>query len=103
MPPPGRRFVPKLTREQARFIIWCLAYDRMQRKANGFKNHRYGLLTKLGKKFGVSRECIVQINKRRTWRSINWPKPKQLGGPPSIQAMSTETYSQRQRRKNGRK
>ena len=75
----------------------------MQRKANGFKNHRYGLLTKLGKKFGVSRECIVQINKRRTWRSINWPKPKQLGGPPSIQAMSTETYSQRQRRKNGRK
>jgi hypothetical protein len=61
------------------------------------------LLTKLAKTFGVTRECIVQINKRRTWRCINWPKPKQLGGPPNIQAMSTETYSQPQRRKNGQK
>jgi hypothetical protein len=78
LPPLDRRFVPKLTREQARFIIWCLAYDRIQRKANGLKNHSYGLLTKLGKTFGVTRECIVQINKRRTWRSIYWPKPKQL-------------------------
>jgi hypothetical protein len=78
---PAKLFVPILTREQARFIIWCLAYDRMQRKANGFKNHRYGLLTKLGKKFGVSRECIVQINKRRTWRSINWPETKAAGRP----------------------
>jgi len=103
LPPLGRRFVPKLSREQARFIIWCLAYDRIQQKARGSSYHSYGLIKKLAKKFGVSRECIVQINKRRTWRSINWPKPKQLGGPPSIQAMSTETYSQRQRRKNGRK
>ena len=77
MPPLGRRFVPKLTREQARFIIWCLAYDRIQQKARGSSYHSYGLIKKLAKKFGVSRECIVQINKRRTWRSINRPKPKQ--------------------------
>jgi hypothetical protein len=77
LPPLGRRFVPKLTREQARFIIWCLAYDRIQQKARGSSYHSYGLIKKLAKKFGVSRECIVQINKRRTWRSINRPKPKQ--------------------------
>jgi hypothetical protein len=67
-----------LTREQARFIIWCLTYDRIQQKAGGFRYHSYGLLTKLAKTFGVTRECIVQINKRRTWRNINRPKPKQL-------------------------
>jgi hypothetical protein len=37
----------------------------------------YGLLTKLAKTFGVTRECIVQIDRRRIWRSINRPKPKQ--------------------------
>ena len=66
-----------LTREQARFIIWCLAYDRIEQRRKGSRYHSYGLLTRLGKTFGVSRECIVQINKRRTWRSINRPKPKQ--------------------------
>ena len=83
---PAKLFVPILTREQARFIIWCLAYDRIQQKARGSSYHSYGLIKKLARKFGVSRECIVQINKRRTWRSINWPKPKQLGwaSPPSI-------------------
>jgi hypothetical protein len=67
-----------LTREQARFVIWCLAYDRIQQKAEGSRYHTYGLVAKLAKRFGVSRECVRQINKRRTWRSINWPRPKQL-------------------------
>jgi hypothetical protein len=70
-----------LTREQAKFIIWCLTYDRVEQRAKGSRYHTYGLLTKLAKTFGVTPECIVQINKRRTWRSINWPKPKQLGRP----------------------
>jgi hypothetical protein len=67
-----------LTREQARFIIWCLTYDRIQQKAGGSRYHSYGLLTRLAKTFGVTRECIVQIDRRRIWRSINRPKPKQL-------------------------
>ena len=77
----GKGTFPKkqiLTREQARFIIYCLAYDRIQQKARGSRYHSYGLLTKLAKTFGVTRECIVQIDRRRIWRSINRPKPKQL-------------------------
>jgi hypothetical protein len=66
-----------LTREQARFIIYCLAYDRIKQRAAGSTRHTYGLLTKLAETFKVSRECIVQIDRRRTWRSINIPKPKQ--------------------------
>jgi hypothetical protein len=67
-----------LTREQARFIIWCLTYDRIQQKASGSRYHSYRLLTRLAKTFGVTRECIVQIDRRRIWRSIIRPKPKQL-------------------------
>jgi hypothetical protein len=67
-----------LTREQARFIIWCLTYDRIQQKAEGSRYHTSGLVARLAKTFGVSRECVRQIDKRRTWRSINRPKPKQL-------------------------
>jgi hypothetical protein len=67
-----------LTREQAKFIIWCLTYDRIEQRAKGSRYHTYGLLTKLAKTFGVTPECIVQIDKRRIWRSINRPKPKQL-------------------------
>ena len=66
-----------LTREQAKFIIWCLTYDRIKQRAKGSRYHTYGLLTKLAKTFGVTPECIVQIDKRRIWRSINRPKPKQ--------------------------
>jgi hypothetical protein len=76
----GKGTFPKkqiLTREQARFIIYCLAYDRIEQKARGSRYHSYGLLTKLAKTFGVTRECIVQIDRRRIWRSINRPKPKQ--------------------------
>jgi hypothetical protein len=54
-----------LTREQARFVIYCLAYDRIKQKARGSRYHSYGLLTKLAKTFGVTRECIVQIDLRR--------------------------------------
>jgi hypothetical protein len=67
-----------LKRVQARFIIWCLTYDRIQQRASGSRYHSYGLLTRLAKRFGVTRECIVQIDKRRTWRGINRPKRKQL-------------------------
>jgi hypothetical protein len=67
-----------LTREQARFIVYCLSYDRIQQKVRGSRYHSYGLLTKLAKTFGVTRECIVQIDRRRIWRSIRQPKPKQL-------------------------
>jgi hypothetical protein len=67
-----------LTREQAKFIIWCLTYDRIEQRAKGSRYHTYGLLTKLAKRFGVTPECIVQIDKRRIWRGINRPKPKQL-------------------------
>jgi hypothetical protein len=64
----GKGTFPKkqiLTREQARFIIYCLAYDRIEQKARGSRYHSYGLLTKLAKTFGVTRECIVQIDRRR--------------------------------------
>jgi hypothetical protein len=77
----GKGNFPKkqiLTREQARFIIYCLAYDRIKQKATRSRYHSYGLLTRLAKRFGVTRECIVQIDRRRIWRSINRPKPKQL-------------------------
>jgi hypothetical protein len=67
-----------LTREQARFIVYCLALDRIKQKAKGSRYHSYGLLTRLAKTFGVTRDCIVQIDLRRIWRSINRPKPKQL-------------------------
>jgi hypothetical protein len=67
-----------LTREQARFIIWCLAYDRMQRRAAGFKYHTKGLAPKLAKTFGVSVQCIWQIALHRTWRSIRRPKPNEV-------------------------
>jgi hypothetical protein len=67
-----------LTREQAKFIIWCLTYDRIKQRAKGSRYHTYGLLTKLAKTFGVTPECIVQIDRRRIWRCINRPKPKQL-------------------------
>jgi hypothetical protein len=63
-----------LTREQARFIIYCLVYDRIQQKGKGSRYHSYGLVAKLAKTFGVSRECVRQIDKRRNWRSINRPK-----------------------------
>ena len=49
----------------------------IKQKAKGSRYHSYGLLTKLAKTFGVTRECIVQIDRRRIWRSINRPKPKQ--------------------------
>jgi hypothetical protein len=77
----GKGTFPKkqiLTREQARFIIYCLTYDRIEQKARRCRYHSYGLLTRLAKTFGVTRECIVQIDRRRIWRSINRPKPKQL-------------------------
>jgi len=77
----GKGTFPKkqiLTREQARFIIYCLAFDHIKQKAKGSRYHSYGLLTRLAKTFGVTRECIVQIDRRRIWRSINRPKPKQL-------------------------
>jgi hypothetical protein len=67
-----------LTREQARFIIYCLAYDRIKQKAEGSRYHTYGLVAKLAKTFRVSRECVRQIDKRRNWRGINRPKPKQF-------------------------
>jgi len=54
-----------------------LAYDRIKQKAKGSRYHTYGLLTKLAKRFGVTRACIVQIDQRRIWRSFNRPKPKQ--------------------------
>jgi hypothetical protein len=67
----------KLTREQARFIIWCLAYDRLQRKAQGSRYHTRGLIPKLARKFGVTVQCIYQIKLHRNWREIHWPHPKQ--------------------------
>jgi hypothetical protein len=63
-----------LTREQARFIVYRLAYDRIQQKAKGARYHSCGLIVKLARTFRVSVECIHQIKKRRTWRRINRPR-----------------------------
>jgi hypothetical protein len=63
-----------LTREQAKFIVYCLAYDRIKQKAKGSRYHSYGLIMKLAKTFRVTPECIRQIDKRRIWLSINRPK-----------------------------
>lgn len=65
----------KLTREQARFIVYVLTYDLAMRRKRGFRGRTRGLMPRLAKKFGVSRECIVQIAKRRTWRKLH-ARPK---------------------------
>jgi hypothetical protein len=65
-----------LRREQAKFIIYCLTYDRIIRQANGYKTRTHGLAARLAERFGVTVACIHEIAKRRIWRSINRPKPK---------------------------
>jgi hypothetical protein len=68
----------KLTREQARFIVYVLTYDLVMRKKRGFKIRSRGIHVRLARKFNVSTECIIQIAKRRTWRKLRCQPKRHL-------------------------
>lgn len=60
----------KLTPLEARFILDALTLDYELRRAAGYKRRTRGFHAKLAKKFKVSRNTIMKISRRRSWRSL---------------------------------
>lgn len=58
----------KLTDLQARFILDALTVDWELRREAGFQRHTYRLYQRLGERFGVGRDAIKDIWRRRNFK-----------------------------------